>query len=58
MPCPVCNKPPVENNAPFCSARCRQIDLGHWFSGTYAIPAEMDKDEDIPNINQLDNGES
>lgn len=42
--CPTCQKP-VEWNAearwrPFCSERCRLIDLGAWFSGERAIPAE------------------
>ncbi len=25
---------------PFCSDRCRTIDLGNWISGTYRIPAD------------------
>lgn len=25
---------------PFCSKRCQQIDLGHWFQETYAVPAK------------------
>jgi endogenous inhibitor of DNA gyrase (YacG/DUF329 family) len=24
---------------PFCSERCRLIDLGRWIDGSYAIPA-------------------
>jgi hypothetical protein len=33
---------------PFCSERCRLLDLGQWAEGSYAIPAEPvpDKDED------------
>lgn len=23
---------------PFCSERCKQIDLGHWFSESYRVP--------------------
>jgi len=23
---------------PFCSARCREADLGNWFSGRYKVP--------------------
>lgn len=39
--CPTCGKP-VEWRAenryrPFCSERCRQIDLGAWAAGDYAI---------------------
>ncbi len=25
---------------PFCSARCRDIDLGHWLNEDYAVPGE------------------
>lgn len=32
---------------PFCSARCRDLDLGRWLDGAYAVPAvEVDDDED------------
>ena len=44
--CPTCNKP-VEWSAaakwrPFCSERCRPIDLGAWMSEQRSIPAEDD----------------
>ncbi len=38
--CPVCAKPARADHAPFCSARCRQVDLGHWLGGHYAIPPQ------------------
>jgi uncharacterized protein len=41
--CPICKKP-VENddaNFPFCSERCRTIDLGKWASGDYVIPSPV-----------------
>lgn len=25
---------------PFCSERCKLIDLGNWMSGRYAVPSE------------------
>jgi hypothetical protein len=34
---------------PFCSARCADIDLGRWFTESYAVPApppELAEDED------------
>lgn len=41
-PCPACKSPAPprsQNRAfPFCSPRCRAIDLGKWFTGTYAVP--------------------
>jgi endogenous inhibitor of DNA gyrase (YacG/DUF329 family) len=27
---------------PFCSERCKMIDLGHWFKETYAVPTKDD----------------
>lgn len=45
-PCPVCGKPATTEAAPFCSDRCRQIDLGHWLTGSYRIPARDDDVED------------
>jgi len=45
--CPACGKPMVMRYRPFCSARCRDLDLGRWLDGAYAIPAvEVDDDED------------
>ena len=31
---------------PFCSERCRAIDLGKWLGGEYRIPAKPEEDED------------
>ncbi len=40
-PCPQCGRqaaPRRENrDAPFCSGRCRDIDLGKWFGEKYVI---------------------
>jgi endogenous inhibitor of DNA gyrase (YacG/DUF329 family) len=45
-PCPICGKPSVEASRPFCSERCRDVDLNRWLSNSYAIPAAKDDDED------------
>jgi uncharacterized protein len=54
--CPICNrtiKPRSENAAfPFCSARCKTIDLGKWVNEEYRIagpPTEpgQEEEEDI-----------
>jgi hypothetical protein len=39
LKCPICRKPVTAQDAefPFCSARCRLIDLGKWASGAYVI---------------------
>jgi endogenous inhibitor of DNA gyrase (YacG/DUF329 family) len=45
--CPLCGKPRVQRFRPFCSARCRDVDLGRWFAASYAVPAvEPGYDED------------
>jgi len=45
--CPECGKP-AENpkTLPFCSPRCRDVDLNRWLSGSYAIPGRKDEDEE------------
>ncbi len=44
MKCPNCSRPIQWNEdfpaRPFCSERCRLIDLGAWLSGDNAIPGE------------------
>ena len=44
VPCPHCGKPVPWTEAskwkPFCSDRCRLIDLGDWLSEKNAIPTE------------------
>jgi endogenous inhibitor of DNA gyrase (YacG/DUF329 family) len=45
-PCPICGKPANEASRPFCSERCRDVDLNRWLSDSYAIPAAKDDDED------------
>ncbi|MEI2384273.1 DNA gyrase inhibitor YacG [Breoghania sp. JC706] len=49
-PCPNCSKLSVDKYYPFCSARCADVDLNRWLSGSYAIPAvELDDvDPDDP----------
>ena len=48
--CPICKKPTNADDAdfPFCSDRCRLIDLGKWASGGYVISSPVtDADEAI-----------
>ena len=44
-PCPICGKPAVDATRPFCSPRCRDVDLNRWFSGRYVIPAKDEEDD-------------
>jgi endogenous inhibitor of DNA gyrase (YacG/DUF329 family) len=32
-------------NFPFCSPRCKTIDLGRWLGESYRIPAEETEDQ-------------
>nr|WP_153435963.1 DNA gyrase inhibitor YacG [Sinorhizobium saheli] len=48
-PCPECGRPSAREHYPFCSERCRNVDLNRWLSGSYAIPVTDDEskaDED------------
>lgn len=46
MKCPQCDQTLAAGAEarwrPFCSERCKLADLGQWFAGRYAIPAEDD----------------
>ena len=49
--CPVCEKSfePVESRAmPFCSERCRLIDLQHWLDEDYSLPDETEREPRLP----------
>jgi endogenous inhibitor of DNA gyrase (YacG/DUF329 family) len=46
--CPICKKATKAADAdfPFCSERCRLIDLGKWASGGYVISSPVDDAEE------------
>ncbi len=53
MKCPICKKEvePQGPFHPFCSERCRTIDLGNWAADKYRIsepatPAETEEDDE------------
>jgi len=46
--CPTCGKPASARHQPFCSARCRAVDLGRWLKGTYRIESEEPPEEGSP----------
>ena len=48
--CPICKKSvkSADPDFPFCSERCRTIDLGRWASGAYVISSPVtDANESI-----------
>ena len=58
MRCPICKRPlaePTDSTAgpratpphfPFCSDRCKLIDLGRWLDGKYQVPV-VENDESL-----------
>jgi endogenous inhibitor of DNA gyrase (YacG/DUF329 family) len=54
MLCPICKKHVEEPHPgeaspryfPFCSDRCKLIDLGRWLGGKYQVPVEITPDDD------------
>jgi endogenous inhibitor of DNA gyrase (YacG/DUF329 family) len=50
--CPHCRapvKPRQENPSfPFCSPRCKAVDLGKWFTGAYRVPGPPATEEPPP----------
>ena len=51
MKCPICRKEVQKDSAyvPFCSERCKLIDLGNWASEKYVISTPVsDREGDIP----------
>jgi len=44
--CPICGRPASEERRPFCSARCRDVDLHRWLSGHYVVPGSENDEEE------------
>lgn len=51
MKCPQCKKEIIESSIeglsclPFCSKRCKLLDLGAWANGDYVISESLEKDD-------------
>jgi len=48
LKCPICKKLVKSTDAdfPFCSERCRTIDLGKWASGGYVVSSPVTDSEE------------
>jgi endogenous inhibitor of DNA gyrase (YacG/DUF329 family) len=64
MKCPICKKEvtPEIDFFPFCSERCKIIDLGNWASEKYVIstpvqPDELNEEEQGQRPDRLTNGD-
>lgn len=44
--CPICQRPQAADTRPFCSPRCRDVDLNRWLTGSYVIPGREGDEED------------
>lgn len=54
--CPTCKKKfnyYASDFRPFCSERCRLIDLGQWLNESYSVPVEKLSDEEVQTLEQL-----
>ena len=51
--CPRCGKPvSFEENPyrPFCSKKCKMVDLGAWFKEEYQISSPMESEEELKDL--------
>ncbi len=46
--CPECGRPSDRATFPFCSPRCKAVDLNRWLSGAYVIPGPADEPDASP----------
>ncbi len=58
MTCPICQRsarPRAENRSfPFCSERCKAVDLGRWLNEEYRVPALDTDDTDMAAVAAAD----
>jgi endogenous inhibitor of DNA gyrase (YacG/DUF329 family) len=59
LKCPICKKPvkSTDGEFPFCSDRCRTIDLGKWASGGYVITSPVTDAEELVREDIPDNSD-
>ncbi|WP_068318008.1 DNA gyrase inhibitor YacG [Polycladidibacter hongkongensis] len=43
--CPICEKDAHAKHRPFCSDRCRDIDLNRWLSNRYSVAASEEEQD-------------
>ena len=44
--CPICGRHTTPEFKPFCTARCADVDLNRWLTGSYAIPVVESEPDD------------
>jgi uncharacterized protein len=53
--CPICKKPTdseKDSEFPFCSERCRMLDLGAWSAEKYVVSDPIFDEEEIPDVDR------
>jgi endogenous inhibitor of DNA gyrase (YacG/DUF329 family) len=61
MLCPICKQPIAEPKQdeelpsyfPFCSDRCKLVDLNRWLTGKYQIPVVEKRGDDEAELHDL-----
>ena len=54
--CPTCKKRfnyYASDFRPFCSERCRLIDLGQWLTESYTVPVEKLSEEELQKLEDI-----
>ena len=54
--CPACQKKfnyYSSESRPFCTEKCRMVDLGLWLSESYGVPAQKLTEEELITLEQL-----
>ena len=48
--CPICSREAIAEFTPFCSKRCKTVDLNRWLSEGYRIPVADDWNEESSDL--------
>ena len=54
--CAMCGAAVDAHHRPFCSARCKDLDLGRWLNGSYAVPVVELDEYDVDQLADLAHG--
>lgn len=54
--CPICKASVAADVKafPFCSDRCRNVDLGRWFGESYRVSRPLRDDDEIDQFDQIE----
>jgi len=46
--CEICGRPMIKEHKPFCSKRCKNVDLQRWLGGNYRLQTDEEPDPGEP----------